>query len=288
MYGVIFLFKYPTNEPPRPDTSTPLDGTYDHSASESHFFASQVIQNACGTQALLSVLLNKEGSPGTTSAPQDPQTIDVGEPLRAFKDFTLAFPADLRGESLSNSELIRDVHNSFARSSPFIDETQRQATDDDDVYHFIAYTPIAGALYELDGLQPAPISHGPCSFDEFPEKIVPVLQRRIARYPVTEIRFNLLAMTRDLRIAARERGDWEAVEREEAKRRGWMWENALRRHNFIGFAKEILMGVAAAKVKEGGYEGWVEDAKKATLRRIEARRAKSGGGAGAQDMDVDG
>jgi hypothetical protein len=47
----------------------------------------------------------------------------------------------LRGETLSNSDLIRETHNSFARSSPFIDETQRTATEDDDVYHFIACAP---------------------------------------------------------------------------------------------------------------------------------------------------
>lgn len=46
--------------------------------------------------------------------------------------------AQFRGETLSNSDVIREVHNSFARSSPFIDETQRTATEDDDVYHFIA------------------------------------------------------------------------------------------------------------------------------------------------------
>lgn len=48
-------------------------------------------------------------------------------------------PPQFRGETLSNSDVIREVHNSFARSSPFIDETQRTATEDDDVYHFIAY-----------------------------------------------------------------------------------------------------------------------------------------------------
>lgn len=276
----------------------PKDGSFDYDAAENMFFAAQTIQNACGTQALLSVLLNKEGE------------VDIGPQLREFKEFTTAFPADvspgpshnhhspsiqcttntlssppqLRGEALSNSELIRTVHNSFARSSPFIDETQRAATADDDVYHFIAYTPINGTLYELDGLQPAPISHGACTFDEFPDKVMPVLQRRIARYPMHEIRFNLLAMVRDLRVQAREAGDQEGLWREEQKRTGWLWENALRRHNFVGFVGELVKGVVRAKVREGdgAYEKWVEEAVERTRKRAEARK---NGGAG-DEMDV--
>lgn len=191
----------------------------------------------------------------------------------------------LRGEALSNSELIRDVHNSFARASPFIDETQRTATDDDDVYHFIAYTPVNGALYELDGLQPAPISHGPCSFHEFPDKVIPVLQRRIERYPANEIRFNLLAMVRDLRIRAREIGDQDWLYREEQKRNAWQWENALRKHNFVGFVSEVLKGVVRAKLKEGGgaYEKWVEEAVKRTKKRLEEKGKK---GAGIMEEDT--
>ena len=164
-----------------------------------------------------------------------------------------------------------------------MDETQRVATEEDDVYHFIAYTPVNGVLYELDGLQPAPISHGPCSFDEFPEKVFPVLQRRIARYPMQEIRFNLLAMVRDLRIKAREQGDQEALYLEEQKRITWQWENALRRHNFVGFVGELAKGVVAAKLKSGDYSKWVEEAKAKTAKRA-AGRTKLG--AGADEMDV--
>jgi ubiquitin carboxyl-terminal hydrolase L5 len=138
VYGVIFLFKYPTNEPAaqNPNPGQPLDGSFDYTAAENLFFAAQVIQNACGTQAILSVLLNKTAS----SAPQptdqaSPETIDVGPALTEFKEFTGAFPADIRGEALSNSELIRTVHNSFAKSSPFIDETPRDANaESEDVY----------------------------------------------------------------------------------------------------------------------------------------------------------
>ena len=148
------------------------------------------------------------------------------------------------------------------------------------MYHFIAYTAINGALYELDGLQPAPISHGQCTFEEFSDKVIPVLRRRIERYPAHEIRFNLLAMVRDLRIRAREIGDQDWIYREEQKRKAWQWENALRRHNFVGFASEVLKGVVRSKLKEGNgsYEKWVEDAMAKTKARIEERSKKGEGG----------
>lgn len=192
----------------------------------------------------------------------------------------LTLRLQLRGEALSNSELIRDVHNSFARASPFVSEEQKIATDEDDVYHFIAYTPVRGHLYELDGLQPAPINHGACLFDEFPDKVIPVLQKRIARYPADEIRFNLLAMVQDLRVRAQELGDQAWLDREEQKRNGWQWENALRRHNFVGFTGEMMKGVTVAKLREGSesYNSWIEEAKGRTKSRIAERKKKGGGG----------
>lgn len=272
VYGVIFLFKYPTNEP-YTSTDKPLDGTFDRDAAEELFFAAQTIQNACGTQALLSVLMNKEGE------------VEIGSALRDFREFAMMLPPDIRGEALSNSELIRDVHNSFAKSSPFVDETQHTSGEAEDAFHFVAYTPIGGKLYELDGLQPAPISHGACTSDEFPTKVMEVLQRRINRYEITEIRFNLLAMVRDLRIKAREIGDADMLAREERKRRDWQFENALRRHNFVGFAGAVLKGVVSKKLKDGNgaYDKWIEDATSTTKKRIESK--KKGGG---EDVEMEG
>ncbi len=80
MYGVVFLFKYPTGEKP---SDIPRDGDFDFDASENIFFAAQTIQNACGTQALLSVLLNKEGE------------VEIGPQLKDFKEFTGAFPSEV-------------------------------------------------------------------------------------------------------------------------------------------------------------------------------------------------
>ncbi|KAG5993062.1 hypothetical protein E4U52_002305 [Claviceps spartinae] len=249
IYGVIFLFKYPTDRP-YASLDGPIDGSFDHEASQKIFFARQTIQNACATQALLSVLMNKTSD-----------GVEIGAQMQDFRDFAMVLPPDFRGEALSNSDLIRTVHNSFARSSPFADETQGTG-EPEDAFHFIAYTPINGTLYELDGLQPAPISHGPCDTESFPAKIVDVLQRRVARYEATEIRFNLLAMCRDLRLRAHERGDDELLAREHRKRCDWFFENALRRHNFVGFAGEVLKGVVDRQVRECGddsaLDAWVD------------------------------
>ena len=71
--------------------------------------------------------------------------------------------------------------------------------------------------------------------------------------------------------------------REEHKRREWRWENALRRHNFVGFIGEMMKGVTAQKLNEGGHEKWVEDAKAATKKRTEERKKKGHLG---DEMDV--
>ncbi|KJZ79351.1 hypothetical protein HIM_01502 [Hirsutella minnesotensis 3608] len=230
LYGVIFLFKYPTDRP-YASADGPLDGAFDHGAAERIFFAAQTIQNACATQALLSVLLNKAGD------------VDVGAHLRDFRDFTLVLPPEFRGEALSNSDLIREVHNGFARSSPFVDETQRGG-DAEDAFHFIAYTPI---------------------------------------------RFNLLAVCRDLRVRAREFGDDELLEREERKRRDWLFENALRRHNFVGFAGEVLKGVVRAKLDAGGdqaVDAWVAESLERRRTAETAARMRAGGqGDGDVEME---
>jgi ubiquitin carboxyl-terminal hydrolase L5 len=96
------------------------------------------------------------------------------------------------------------------------------------------------------------------------------------RYPQSEIKFNLLAMIKDPRIQAKEIGDYEKLEIEKQRRTEWMWENALRRHNFVGFIGELTKGVVRCKLKEGdaAYDAWVEAAKAKTKSRIEERRSK--------------
>ena len=83
-----------------------------------------------------------------------------------------------------------------------------------------------------------------------------------------------MACVKDLRIRAREIGDEEELENQEDKRAQWLWENSLRRHNFVGFVGELLKGVVKAKLAQGDgvYEKWVEEAKGRTNKRREEMR----------------
>ena len=78
VYGLIFLFKYRSGEAP----SAPVETDANASGV---FFASQVITNACATQAILSILMNC------------PSTVTLGEELGNMKTFTEDFDADLKG-----------------------------------------------------------------------------------------------------------------------------------------------------------------------------------------------
>lgn len=68
--------------------------------------------------------------------------------------------SETRGWIISNSEKIREVHNSFAKQDSYQLDESRQQDESEDAYHFITYLPIGNKLYELDGLTASPISHG--------------------------------------------------------------------------------------------------------------------------------
>ena len=101
VHGLIFLFKYVKDD-------DPAGSVVQDSRLDQIFFAKQVIQNACATQAILSVLLNVDHS-----------DIQLGETLGDFKEFTQSFDAYNKGLAMSNASQIRTVHNSFSRQTLF-------------------------------------------------------------------------------------------------------------------------------------------------------------------------
>lgn len=153
------------------------------------FFAKQVINNACATQAIVSILLNCSH-----------EDMQLGQTLKDFKEFTQNFDPTMRGLALSNSDIIKQVHNSFARQQMFEFES-KLATKDDDVFHFVSYLPIEGNLYELDGLKPGPIDLGPISSEnDWVEIARPHIEKRMQKYSEGEIHFNLMAIVSDKKM----------------------------------------------------------------------------------------
>ncbi|KAL4162429.1 hypothetical protein PRNP1_003042 [Phytophthora ramorum] len=250
VYGLVFLFKYEAKH------GEEADPPVFASEEDGLFFAKQVISNACATQAILSILLNC-------------QDLELGETLTEFKAFTSDFPSEFKGLAISNSDKIRLAHNSFARAEPFVVEERKAATEDDDVYHFVAYVPVNGKVYELDGLRDGPICLGGVpegdNREAWLQVACPVIQKRIEKYAASEIRFNLLALVRNRiqafeeqlgalieaggseELAAQIQADLAA---EQQKRNDWALENRRRKHNYIPFIVQLLKTLAEKKQLE--------------------------------------
>jgi len=292
VHGLIFLFKWQSGE---------VDNRAVDSLSDI-FFANQVINNACATQALLSILLNVKG-------------VDVGEELSQLKEFSKDLPPEMKGLAIGNSDMIRKAHNSFARPEPFEYVGGTPPEDPEDVYHFISYLHYEGRLFELDGLKQGPIDLGECTSQDWLEKVGPEIQKRIERYSRSEIRFNLMALTgnrlqlftasiADLekerallqeQISAAESGQPSSTDdpvevlrerlasleqqlsvaqqgllEEQEKRKAWKLENVRRRHNYIPFIMQMLRILA----EKGELLTLIEQAKEKESKKKAEPKAK--------------
>eukprot|EP00831_Metopus_contortus_P047865 TRINITY_DN3879_c0_g1_i1.p1 TRINITY_DN3879_c0_g1~~TRINITY_DN3879_c0_g1_i1.p1 ORF type:complete len:383 (-),score=94.13 TRINITY_DN3879_c0_g1_i1:37-1185(-) len=182
VYGLIFLFKWKKEI---------YQEKKDIVEVPELFFANQVITNACATQAIISVLLNSTD-------------LDIGEELQGFKDFAISLDPKQRGMALEGAEGIRQAHNSFTHPEPFEFE-EVAATEKDDVFHFVAYVPFQGVVYELDGIQKGPIKIGEISESlDWISVAKTEIMKRMQTYQEEEIHFNLLAIVSDMKVSLNE------------------------------------------------------------------------------------
>ncbi|GEQ68153.1 hypothetical protein JCM33374_g1820 [Metschnikowia sp. JCM 33374] len=256
VHAVVFLFKYGKVDRDSTSQDVPLDGAYDKNYDQNGvFFARQTIQNACATQAVLNSLLNKS------------KELDIGSELSNIHGFVAGFDPDMCGDILSNSEVIREVHNSFS-APKFIDSSDISRPDVDEknngLFHFITYLNINNTIYELDGLKRFPIKHDTLSTsEEFYEKLPEVLHRRISKY-TDEIRFSLLAITNDKLQQHQAIGDSLSVQQELEKRQRWTRDNQWRRHDYTPLTVALLKDISASL----SDEEWEELIKKAKLKTV--------------------
>jgi ubiquitin carboxyl-terminal hydrolase L5 len=185
IYGLVFLFKWKKEVDERPTVQA---------ADHGIFFAQQVIQNACATQAILNILLN-----------QSSEKLELGKALTELRDFTAQLDPSMKGLALGNSELIRTAHNSFRTQSSF-EIVQEQDAQGDDAFHFVGFVCVHGKVYELDGLKGGPILIGDApAAGAWIETARTEIQRRIETYTqkaasaggedAMELRFNLMSIT---------------------------------------------------------------------------------------------
>ncbi|KAG0034180.1 Ubiquitin carboxyl-terminal hydrolase bap1 [Podila clonocystis] len=177
------------------------------------YFANQVIPNACATQAVFSVIMNA------------PPSLDIGPVLANFKDFVRDFsPMDFRANHNSLAERLEQEPSSLQKH--LYNTVMHEVTEEP--LHYIAYVPVNGYIWELDGLEPQPIRRRPFgvlnkkeedgeqrqqqqpqqeedSLKSWLAVTGEVMSERIRLYPAGEERFVLFAIVKDPLVVLEER-----------------------------------------------------------------------------------
>ncbi|KAK7428703.1 hypothetical protein QQZ08_004797 [Neonectria magnoliae] len=148
--------------------------------------------------------------------------IDLGDNLRGFKESTQALSTPLRGHQLSRNAFIRTIHNSFTRRMDHLNadlcleneasdarskKARKRATPKkgrkppkrkrvrpEYGFHFIAYVPAGGYVWELDGLKNKPHRLDPVSSSDWTTIARPQIEGRMLQYEESQLSFNLLAL----------------------------------------------------------------------------------------------
>ncbi|KAI0431278.1 ubiquitin carboxyl-terminal hydrolase [Xylaria sp. FL1042] len=196
--GLIFLYEW-TNE----DESNEAR----QDCPENLWFGNQTTANACATVALMNIIMNTH-------------VVKFGPELEEFRNTTKQLPPPHRGHALDTNDFIRAIHNSVARRNDLLSEdllldnkfqaaskgkkpSPRKKTRspksnkpsyESGTYHYIAFVPVDGQVWELDGLESMPLCLGPYARDAWLEIASEAVQNRMRRQNNKFLSFNLVAI----------------------------------------------------------------------------------------------
>ncbi|KAK9241014.1 ubiquitin carboxyl-terminal hydrolase [Lipomyces kononenkoae] len=205
IFGLIFLFRWVPDEEDSKSDSQPQksNANPERENLQEPWFANQVSDNACASLALLNIVFNASSNGSESS-------FELGEHLQQFREFTESFNPTARGMALANFDFLRQIHNQYAQASEIRNDcvqlyrNAKQAKrkrsayeeeDDEESFHFVAYVPVCGAVWELDGLRNGPVKVADVEdMHSWSCLAVPYIQQRINEYSMDEVRFNLMAM----------------------------------------------------------------------------------------------
>lgn len=188
IYGLIFLFRWREEDTDKQEPSCPED----------IWFANQTVNNACASVALLNIVNNVPG-------------LHLGDHLEQFKHFTADFTPALRGDAIGNFDFVKSIHNSFARKMDMMNadlqlkndasnrkKRKAKSSDENDAgFHFIAFVPIQGKVWKLDGLERQPQSLGSFQGDDWVGQVAPEIEARMAQYEEGQIEFAVMSLVKD-------------------------------------------------------------------------------------------
>ncbi|KAK4161666.1 ubiquitin carboxyl-terminal hydrolase [Cladorrhinum sp. PSN259] len=183
VYGLVLLSKYTAKAPPETEKTDDLP-----------WFANQTTSNACGTYALMNIVMNHE-------------ELSLGAKLKQVKEETKDLNSPQRGYVISKNTWLRSIHNSYARRLELMAESlvlQNQVDSDTErkrrpspnkktktrktggglaVHHFVGFVPVGNSVWYLDGMR----KEGPVHLGKFDDGqdwttlVEPVIQERAAK-----------------------------------------------------------------------------------------------------------
>ncbi|MES1905472.1 MAG: ubiquitin carboxyl-terminal hydrolase, partial [Paramarteilia canceri] len=243
--AMIFTFKYDINL---------LKEFYEQlkcgDQNDSIFFANQTAKQACGTYALINILMSLK-----KSDPNISEYFKSGQILSFLQEVAENMSPMDAGDTIAGFDEIKEIHNSFASPNmlEISEDELKYDKSSNEICHFVSFMPINGHLYEFDGLKKSIVDHG-----EIPPNLCwiktvhDVIKKYISCFKTSENSFCLLSVEKSnlLRIDDKLKNPNISLEEkqslvlakeyEKVKLINYQKQNEFRRLNFFPMIVKIL------------------------------------------------